>query len=178
MTNFNAVICRTNAGCVEVAIREHEAGQRVALIITGGLRALKDFAHGADDLIQGQRTDHPELAAFKNWDDAQAHAKSPEGEDLRPMVNLIDKYGTAAIYGVCHNSLDEKRRHEADIQVCTGHKSKGLEWDRVQVHGDFLPPKDKDGLPAPIPEDYLRLLYVVVTRARLVIDAQAIVWAF
>ena len=171
--NFNAILCRTNAGVVEVAIREHEAGKIVAVIITGGLESLRKFAQAADDLMQGQRTDHSELVAFKDWAEVVAYVGTDEGVDLRPMVRLIEKYGTEAVFGVCANSLDEKRRHEADVQVCTAHKSKGLEFDRVLIHNDFQPPKD-GGI---VPPDTLRLLYVAVTRARLLLDASAIAWA-
>lgn len=173
MPDFNAILCRTNAGVVEVAIRELADGKRVAVIITGGLDGLRKFAEGADNLMSGERAYDCPLAMFSDWPEALAYAETDEGADLRPMVRLIDKYGVEAIYGVCNAAMDEHRRHDADIQVCTVHKSKGLEWDRVLIHNDFVMPKDGGAVPA---QD-LRLMYVAVTRARLHLDCSAINWA-
>ena len=177
-TNFNAVLCRTNAGVVEVAIREHEAGRRVAILITGGLKGLQEFAEGADDLMSGQRTGFPALAAFKSWEEVMTYVEDDEGADLRPMARLIAKHGTSAIYDVCRNSA-RVNPQDADVVVVTAHKSKGLEWDRVLIHSDFQQPKpNEDGTPGEVRQDDLRLLYVACTRARLFLDASAINWTF
>jgi ATP-dependent exoDNAse (exonuclease V) beta subunit len=177
-SEFDAILCRTNAGVVEAAMREHEAGHRVAVIITGGLKSLQEFAEAADELMQGQRTGFPALAAFENWTEALAYVESDEGADLRPMVKLINKHGTQAIYDVCSRSARVDPR-DADVVVVTAHKAKGLEWDRVLIHNDFQPPKDQeDGTPGEVRQDDLRLMYVAVTRARLLLDCSAIAWAF
>lgn len=177
-SNFNAVLCRTNAGVVEVAIRENELGRRVAVLITGGLKGLRKFAEAADELQSGQRTGFPALAAFNSWEEVMAYVEDDEGRDLRPMVKLISKYGTQAIYDVCRNSARVDSR-DADVVVVTAHKSKGLEWDRVLIHNDFQPPKDnEDGTPGEVRQDDLRLMYVACTRARLYLDRSAIGWAF
>lgn len=52
---------------------------------------------------------------------------------------------------------------DADFVVCTAHKSKGREWDTVKLSSDF-PTNDKAG------DEERRLLYVAVTRAKLVLD--------
>jgi superfamily I DNA/RNA helicase len=175
---FNAILCRTNAGVVEVAIREHEANRRVAVIITGGLDSLRKFAEAADELQSGQRTGFPALAAFKSWEEVTAYVEDEEGADLRPMVKLITRNGTGVIYDVCRKSARVDPR-DADVVVVTAHKSKGLEWDRVLIHNDFQPPKEnEDGTPGEVRQDDLRLAYVAVTRARLFLDATSINWMF
>ena len=51
---------------------------------------------------------------------------------------------------------------DPDMTISTAHKSKGLEWDRVQLGEDFKKPtKDK-----PLSDEELQLLYVASTRAR------------
>lgn len=172
---FDAVLCRTNAGCVAAAIEYGQAGHKYYLDVSGGLKSLKDFAFAAQDLQNGVATEHPELGAFADWEEVTEYAASNEGIDLRPMVNLINKYGTGAIFAVCANSLDERHSDEADIQIVTAHRSKGLEWDRVLIFNDFPRPKDDD---SKIALADLRLAYVAVTRARLYLDCSSIVWMF
>lgn len=173
MTDFNAILCRTNAGCVGAAMQQYAEGRKVALLISGGLDSLRSFADAADRLMNGQSVDHPELGAFKSWGEVVEYAKGDEGADLAPWVRLIEEHGSQAIRDVCNNSLSEKQAHLADVQVVTAHRSKGLEWDRVLIAGDFKPPKDG----RPIRPEDLRLMYVAVTRARLFLDCRSIAWA-
>lgn len=51
----------------------------------------------------------------------------------------------------------------ADVVISTAHKSKGREWQSVQLAGDF--PDEAAGSDAE-----LRLLYVAATRGRLELD--------
>ena len=52
----------------------------------------------------------------------------------------------------------------ADYVVSTAHKSKGLEWNRVQISDDFL--YDINSLAVKITPEELRLLYVACTRGK------------
>lgn len=174
MEQFDAILCRTNAGCVSAAMEVGSAGHTFALLISGGLWGLRNFASGAQDLKNGVRTDFPELAAFSSWEEVQSHVETDEGEDLKPMVRLVDKYGTEAIFEVCSNSISEKNASDADTQIVTVHRSKGMEWDRVKIFSDFTPPKQSTAIPL----DDLRLAYVAVTRARLYLDALSLDWMF
>jgi superfamily I DNA/RNA helicase len=181
-TDFDAIICRTNAGVLDRAIEQTNAGAVVKVTITGGFGSLRKWAEAADRLMDGLSTDHSELAAFKNWESVQAHSKTDEGADLRMMVRLIDNYGTQAIYNVCDTCIDGDsktgKNKLADVTVVTAHKSKGLEWDRVLINGDFSPPKDnEDGTPGKPSDQDLRLIYVACTRSRLHLDASAVAWA-
>ncbi|MGW7521812.1 3'-5' exonuclease, partial [Streptomyces sp. NPDC054796] len=77
---------------------------------------------------------------------------------------------------VPEDARDEESRPE--LVVSTAHKSKGREWDRVQIWSDFPQPKEdtKTGelvLPA---QDKLRLAYVTVTRARKRLDIGSLGW--
>jgi superfamily I DNA/RNA helicase len=181
-TDFDAIICRTNAGVIDRAIEQCQSGAVVKVTITGGFGKLRKWAEAADRLRSGQSTDHPDLAAFKDWTAVQVHSKTDEGSDLRMMVNLIDNYGTGAIYQVVSTCIDgdskDGKNANADVTCVTAHKSKGLEWDRVLINGDFSPPKDnEDGTPGTVSDFDLRLIYVAVTRARLHLDATNIAWA-
>ena len=56
----------------------------------------------------------------------------------------------------------------ADYVVSTAHKSKGLEWNRVQISDDFL--YDINSLAVKITPEELRLLYVACTRGKNLLD--------
>ncbi|MGA5822252.1 UvrD-helicase domain-containing protein [Kitasatospora sp. NPDC094028] len=69
-----------------------------------------------------------------------------------------------------------------DVVISTAHKSKGLEWRRVRIAGDFRGPEmDESGkydlTTMPSDED-LRLSYVAVTRATEALDAGGLGWVW
>lgn len=65
------------------------------------------------------------------------------------------------------------RESEADVTVCTAHRSKGLEWDRVNLHDDFADILDPE-MPESQRQDEINLMYVAATRARKVLIVEPI----
>jgi hypothetical protein len=180
MSNYDAILCRTNAGVIAQAIEQHASGKTVKVTMSGGFGELRKWSEAATMLLNGESPwKFPALQAFNNWPDVQDHSKTDEGAELRPMVRLIDNYGVEAITGMMTNCIDgadrKKRNLPADVTIITAHKSKGLEWDRVLLHSDFTPAKTD---PEPPSETELRLFYVAVTRAKLHLDASALAWVF
>ena len=59
---------------------------------------------------------------------------------------------------------------DADCIITSAHKSKGLEWDFVQIENDFIDllkiMDDHKGCPFEVPREELNLLYVALTRAK------------
>ena len=179
MTDFDAILCRTNAGVIAQAIEQHASGKTVKVTMSGGFGQLRKFVEAAEMLMNGESPwKFPALQAFNNWPDVQAHSTTDEGADLRSMVRLIDNYGTDAIVGMmsnCIDGADKKQRNKiADVTIITAHKAKGLEWNRVLIHSDFKPAKSETG-----PSDVdLKLMYVAVTRAKLYLDCTNLSWVF
>lgn len=163
----DAVLCRTNAGAVGKVMAFLDAGMRPALV--GGADELVRMAQAAEDLQAGKRTSHPELFAFKSWGEVQAYADEPAGSDLRTFVRLVDDHGPDKIIAALSQTVSEDR---ADVVVSTGHKAKGREWGRVQIHTDFPEPKEGD----PVPRADAMLAYVAVTRAKLALDRRGLAW--
>lgn len=161
----DAILCRTNASVIENAMRAQAEGKNVAIV--GGTGEIKRFTEGARDLMSGQTSSHPDLIAFKSWSEVVAYTEGSEGADLRVMVKLVQNYGVDAILEVCDNSVDERN---ADLIVSTAHKAKGREWDRVRVSPDFAPNNSEDE----VSETEMMLIYVTVTRAKLVLDNSAL----
>lgn len=170
----NAILCRTNAGCIESAMKAQEDGHTVSIV--GGVKEIESFTFAARDLQSGKDTTHPELGAFHSWTEVQEAVKNGEANDLGMMVRLIDNYSTGAILSVCYNSRNIKPE-EADVIVSTAHKAKGLEWDAVKIHSDFKAPKEpEDGSRPKISITEAMLVYVAVTRSRRQLDNSALAW--
>jgi len=179
VSDFDAILCRTNAGVIAQAIEQHAQGKTVKVTMSGGFGGLRKFCEAAEMLMNGESPwKFPALQAFNNWPDVQAYSQTDEGAELRSMVRLADNYGVDAIVEMMANCIDgadkKQRNKQADVTIITAHKAKGLEWNRVLIHGDFKPAKSETG-PS---ETDIRLMYVAVTRAKLFLDATALDWVF
>mgnify|MGYP007071566200 CR=1 FL=1 len=162
------VLTRTNATAMNQVLSRQKAGQHVHLI--GGGTEVLSFAKAAAELMDGRTTWHPELACFTTWGEVQAYVESdPQGSELALLVTLVDTYGVGTIVAALENQVPEEA---ADVVVSTAHKSKGREWESVQLADDFPDPRQSfDALVDPaaaLPE--LRLIYVAATRARERLD--------
>jgi superfamily I DNA/RNA helicase len=135
--------------------------------VRANVEEILAFADGADRLMRGQRTYSPaSLALFETWRDVQDYASSYAGRDLLPIVQIIDREGTAFLRDMLSRVSPEA---EADYVVSTIHRAKGLEWNRVKVCGDFRFKTDDDGRTT-LTDEEKRLLYVGLTRARNEMD--------
>ena len=165
----NVVLTRTNAEAVRTMLSALADGLTVALV--GGTREIIAFCEAAAKLQAGEWTPHPELTCFDSWAEVQTYVEQDElGGDLRLLVSLIDEFGVDRILDGLRRQVDED---DADLVVSTAHKSKGREWKAVRLAPDFTIQRDgerrlREGA------SELRLLYVAVTRARLLLDVTAI----
>jgi superfamily I DNA/RNA helicase len=168
----DAILCRSNAGVVEQAIIQLEAGKRVA--VAGGTDDLKSFVRAAQKLMDIEATGkgfcgHGELGAFATWTDAVEHAGTEDGSDLRIRVKLVQNYGAAFLLDLLDKLVDAKKADAADydVVISTAHKAKGLEWDSVKIGPDFKLPAEEGEIPS---DADLMLMYVAVTRAMKTLD--------
>lgn len=158
----DAILTRTNALAVRTVLGAQADGVTVHLV--GGGTEVVRFAKGAQALQAGVATDHPDLACFNSWGEVKSYVEDDEqGDELKLMVNLVEDFGPDAIITALDRMIPER---DADLVVSTAHKSKGREWNAVQLGGDF-PPENPSN-------DELRLLYVACTRAKLELDITAV----
>jgi superfamily I DNA/RNA helicase len=169
----DAVLCRTNAGAMNVVMDYLAAGRRVALVGGGG--DMQRLARAAQALMDGRDTDHPELSGFASWDQVREYAENEaDGADLRVLIKLVDDYGPDTIIRATERLIAEPA---AEVTVSTAHRSKGREWERVRIHSDFrAPAPDPVTKLVTVRREEARLAYVAVTRARLGLDAEALAW--
>lgn len=167
----SAILCRTNAAAIQMALDIHVARK---FAIVGGTDQIQKFAEAAEALMQNRRASwHADLGAFKNWGDVLDYVDNDDsGSDLRSMVTLIESYGTEVIFQVCRQSVPED---QADVVISTAHKSKGREFDHVLIAPDFEPSEEREG--EGLSRSEAMLMYVAVTRAKLSLDCSALAWA-
>lgn len=158
-------IARKNATLIEQCLRHQENGERVAFV--GVKEDLQKLISSVYELKEGKPAKHPDLAGFANWEEVVAHAQLDEGADLVAFVSLVRKFGEGRLYGALKEAVDEVDK--PDIVLTSGHRSKGREWDVVEICDDFADLIDEKGR---ISYSSGRLFYVAVTRAktRLIID--------
>jgi hypothetical protein len=167
----DAILCRTNAGCMGIVLEALAAGRKTALVGGGG--EIKRLAWAAESLQQGRPTDHAELLAFPSWQAVRDYADEEDGS-LRVLVKLIDDYGTEDIIKAADSLASEDA---AELVVSTAHKAKGREWPAVRIHADFREPKpDPETGNVILRREEARLAYVAVTRARQQLDCSALSW--
>ena len=107
---------------------------------------------------------------FSDWKEAVEYAEEVKGNDLKPLISLIEKLGENALI----EALLKSNSSDYDCIITTAHKSKGLEFNKVKLGGDFFYKEATEpGVPL-ISEDEARLLYVAATRAKKELDVTAL----
>jgi superfamily I DNA/RNA helicase len=147
-----AFLCRTNIGALQTYVDLVERHNSVRLDNAKDLISLID---DCEALMNGRP--QGSFALFKDWKALVEHAQSPQGGDLRPLVDAIERYSCQGLRRMLERGLVER----ASITVATIHRAKGLEWDKVTIIDDWARIKKYQDDPAE-----WRLLYVAITRAR------------
>lgn len=126
----------------------------------------------------------PLIKRMANLFELEEYARETEDGPLLMLINLVEEYGNelpALIKELKRRQVADGARHQAQICFSTVHKSKGLEYDAVQLTDDFIGPDSIDrlarelalrpvepGLLAQVMEE-VNLLYVALTRAKNVL---------
>lgn len=165
MSQPDAFLCRTNACVIDELVKLLR--EDVIVAISGGVKELLYMIWGARDLMAYRPTLCRELRNFDSWFEVLDYVETEAelGQDLKPFIRLVDQYGLDdleyLVRKVEHNTVED-----ADVVLATAHKSKGLEFDRVKLAGDFYTKySDNDELTPMWSDEEAHLLYVAVTRA-------------
>lgn len=166
------VLCRTNMGAMAEAIEMLDQGHKVSVV--GGAKQLQDLANACLELQETGKTQHPELLAFDGWDDVREYAEDKAGADLKPMVDLVDRYSPKFL--LARTRQFTEREEYADRIVSTAHKAKGREWPSVRLASDFRREPDEETGVIEITREFAMLCYVTVTRAKQTLAAESLDW--
>lgn len=166
------VLCRTNMGAMAEAIELLDQGHKVSVV--GGAKQLQDLANACLELQESGKTTHPELLAFDGWDDVREYAEDKAGADLKPMVDLVDRYSPKFLLARTRQFTEMEQY--ADRIVSTAHKAKGREWPSVRLASDFRREPDEETGVIEITREFAMLCYVTVTRAKQTLAAESLDW--
>lgn len=164
-------INRTNMGVLDGLSFQLKQNKKPFLI--GGTRDLEMLLYDIELMQSDQMAiSNADFFGFRNWLDLVSFSKLEEGRSYRTVVKLVEFYGVQQLKqmlkGVTLNPED------ADVILTTAHKSKGKEWDHVEVCEDFATESRLKNLQIgkysfgnPLVEvEEITLLYVALTRAQ------------
>ena len=184
-TKTKAVLARTNLGLLVKAIEYvTEKRQVKRLHFEGNINSYTYATDGASlyDVLSLCNNNHylikdKLIKKMNNLEDLMDYIEKTEDRELGMMVDIVREYGNeipTIIQSIKDKHVDNK--DEAEIVFSTVHRSKGMEYDVVQIVNDFVSEelliKQKENTneennysPAQINEE-INLLYVAITRTR------------
>mgnify|MGYP001627112256 CR=1 FL=1 len=145
-----------------------------------GKNGIEDY--GVDRLLQAyaifkgnhSREDisDPVLRYFRSWSEAVSYGDDAKDQEIRVLVGLIEEFRhdiPDLVTDLRKNQAQSEA--DADVVLTTAHKSKGLDWDYVQICDDFefledLEAKLSEDPYAQVDDQEINLLYVAATRAK------------
>ncbi len=164
-----AFIYRTNAAALSNMVELVKIGREPRLEVDTG--SLINNIEDAKKVKSGIKVhDGSVFEGFNNWEEVTEYTEEVTGNDLKPLVSLINKVGENALI----DALLKSNSSDFDCIVTTAHKSKGLEFNKVKLGGDFFYKETVSDGEKIITEDEARLLYVAATRAKKQLDISAL----
>lgn len=127
-----AIICRTNIGMIDEAMR---AMDRNLTVNVDNIQDLIGDVHSAQALFCGEnhRITSNEIRQFESWDDFKAEAEEAGGSSAQ-LVRIVEQGRVSQVEKLAENQTDSLK---ANIQICTAHRSKGLEFPAVILGRDW-----------------------------------------
>lgn len=129
-----AAICRTNVGMIDEAVRYMQKGLKVHIdnidVLLGDVRSAEALKSG--DM---QRVTSSDLKQFTSWEELKMTAEEGNDPGLGKLVGLIEGDRVRDVEDLAKNHIPDQ--NSANVVVCTGHRSKGLEFRAVQLGEDW-----------------------------------------
>lgn len=114
------------------------------------------------------------IMAMNDINELKEYIEKTEDAQLSMMVDIVEQYGDeipAIIKSIKDKHVGDGEKEKAEIVFSTVHRSKGMEYDVVQVVNDFITEeklqklKDEELNKSKLIEE-INLLYVAITRTR------------
>ncbi len=159
-----AIIGRTNTFLINKAIDAMESGQRFHVV--GGTDSLKlSVLLDAYRLFCDKRDFifSPYILQFEDYQSLRDFAKDTEDPESLWLCKTVERF-TRRVPDIVKKIKENncKKMADADLILCTAHKSKGLEFEDATLGDDFKDLYSDEGID--IQEG--NLIYVAVTRAK------------
>lgn len=156
---------RTNGGLITEAVHLLDIGKVVNLEID-----VSDFVKLLESAVALKRGEmnkvkHESLLQYESWKEFGEEAELIKGEALR-VFKIVEEGKVAKILRVLstHRNVENP-----DVILTTAHKSKGREWNIVMLGDDFPSCYDSEGNWVGLNDSERNLLYVALTRAKMVL---------
>ena len=152
-------LCRTNAELVMQAIIY--AGQKKKIHLMGTEAELFTRCQHAYLLYANKKDLLPinsEFKLYKSWNDFVAFSKTNRENNI--LVKVIQKFQEQLPQRIDDIKKYLSNENEAQVILCSAHKSKGLQWEQVRIANDFNFKSEEE----------LNLYYVACTRATHILD--------
>lgn len=157
-----AIICRNNAPLLKCALDLLKAGRGVKLVGTDlGPQLIKALKKLGDETMSKEETLH----AISEWEEAKKKknrgkaAVADKADCLRVFASFGETLGAAISYA------EHIFAASGPIQLLSGHKAKGLEWDTVFHLDPWRVPSRFAEAPEDVDQE-LNIRYVIETRAK------------
>lgn len=128
----NAILCRTNAGVLDQAMRVAEKGKSYfvdnAESLVADLRAAEALHSGRPATGSGP------FSPFAHWSEAVAEAEAGD-RGMERIVKIVEEGRADEVVGLIKRSQPDEAK--ADITIMTAHRSKGREFPFVMLGDDW-----------------------------------------
>lgn len=119
-----AIVCRTNMGMIDEALSCMRKGISLHVDNMDGLlkdvRSAQALYEGRPDLVTSQ-----ELKQYDSWEELVMEAEEGD-QSLAKVVGLVENEMVKDVEKLAAHQ--KSAADSAGVMVCTGHRSKGLEW--------------------------------------------------
>ena len=180
-----AVLARTNLGLLIKAIEYvTEKGKVKQIYFEGNINSYTYADDGASlydvlNLSGGNRSRIKDklIQKIKDLDELEDYIKKTEDVQLGMMVEIVKKYGNKIpdiIKKIKRKHVGNDEREKAEVIFSTVHRSKGMEYDTIQLVDDFISEdtldrihsdKNEKAITSKLNEE-INLLYVAITRTK------------
>lgn len=162
-------IYRTNMGLLAGLAEAIKKNKKPFL--PGGYADLTALIYDIELLQSGQpAVSNADFFGFKNWQDLIGFSQTQEGSSYQTTVQIFETYGVSKLKKMIQGSAPTEQ--DADTILTTAHKSKGKEWDQVEICDDFATGARLKNLRRSTYSfddefvEEITLLYVALTRTR------------
>lgn len=171
----HAVLHRSVCGVIRTALHWSLAGKKVFWV--GGMESyriedLLDLYWFSVDMTERMRHDRL-TREYRDYDEYLQVAEETGDVEMKQAIFILEQFFPLPDRLSTLREQRVTRESEADVTVCTAHRSKGLEWDRVKLHDDFADILDPE-MPESQRQDEINLMYVAAIRARKVLIVEPI----
>jgi F-box protein 18 (helicase) len=180
-----AVIARTNLGLLLKAIRYVTEKKKVERIyFEGNINSYTYADEGASlyDVLSLYNSSHhlikdKLIKGMKDLKELEDYIEKTEDVQLGMMVEIVTEYGNEIpkiIKAIKEKHIESDEKEKAEMIFSTVHRCKGMEYDAIQLVGDFITEEQleklKEAKEGSLINDKLNeeinLLYVAITRTK------------